>query len=126
MIEWPATQQIAVTELEKHLHLMKPGRTYVFTAKEKRAKRSTGKNSANAHLNGHVQQLCESIGDTDFDSIKDCVKRKAVGMGLPFKTLKNGDILPMRERDSDSFECYLMIEAAHLLAAEEGIFLKEE
>ena len=126
MIEWPATQQIAVTELEKHLHLMKPGRTYVFTAKEKRAKRSTGEASQNHHLNGHIQQICMAIGETDFDSIKDYVKRKAVGMGLPSTTLKNGDILPMRERDSDSFECYLMIEAAHLLAAEEGIFLKEE
>ena len=104
---------------------MKPGRQYRFTMKEKRPRRTTGEKSQNHHLNGHVQQIAMETG-AGFDDIKSYIKREAVAMGYPFVTLANGDILPKSEADSDTAECALLIESAHVVAADNGIILRED
>jgi hypothetical protein len=86
--------------------------------------RTTGKESQNAHLNGHVMQICNETGN-DYDSVKNAVKMLAVeSMGYPYKTI-GGQIVPQRERDASVDECALLIEAAHILAADLGIILQE-
>jgi hypothetical protein len=86
--------------------------------------RTTGKESQNAHLNGHVMQICNETGN-DYDSVKNAVKMLAVeSMGYPYKTI-GGQIVPQRERDCSTDECALLIEAAHILAADLGIILQE-
>lgn len=86
--------------------------------------RTTGKESQNAHLNGHVMQICNETGN-DYDSVKNAVKMLAVeSMGYPYKTI-GGQIVPQRERDCSTDECALLIEAAHVLAADLGIILQE-
>jgi hypothetical protein len=86
--------------------------------------RTTGKESQNAHLNGHVMQICNETGN-DFDSVKDAVKMLAVeNMGYPYKPIA-GRIVPQRERECSTDECAKLIEAAHVLAADLGIILQE-
>ena len=86
--------------------------------------RTTGKDSQNHHLNGHIMQICAETGN-DYDAVKDAVKMLAVStMGYPYKTI-GGQIVPQRERDASVDECALLIEAAHVLAADLGIILKE-
>lgn len=86
--------------------------------------RTTGKDSQNHHLNGHILQICSEIGN-DYDTVKYCVKMIAVEqMGYPYKTVA-GHILPQRERDCSTEECAKLIEAAHILAAELSIILQE-
>lgn len=86
--------------------------------------RTTGKESQNAHLNGHVMQICNETGN-DYDSVKNAVKLLAVeSMGYPYKTI-GGQIVPQRERDCSTDECAKLIEAAHVLAADLGIILQE-
>lgn len=87
--------------------------------------RSTGKGSANHHLNGHIMQICNVTGN-DYDTIKYCVKMIAVEQyGYPYTEVA-GHIVPKRERDCDTRECSMLIEAAHYLAAQIGIILREE
>ena len=86
--------------------------------------RTTGKDSQNHHLNGHIMQICNATGQ-DYETIKYCVKMIAVEqMGYPYKTIA-GHIVPQRERDASVDECALLIEAAHVLAADLGIILQE-
>ena len=86
--------------------------------------RTTGKDSQNHHLNGHIMQICNETGN-DYDTVKNCVKMLAVEqMGYPFKTIA-GHIVPQRESDSSTDECAKLIEAAHVLAAELSIILQE-
>ena len=86
--------------------------------------RTTGKDSQNHHLNGHIMQICAETGN-DYDDVKITVKMLAVStMGYPYKTI-GGQIVPQRERDSSTDECALLIEAAHVLAADLGIILQE-
>ena len=86
--------------------------------------RTTGKDSQNHHLNGHIMQICAETGN-DYDAVKDAIKMLAVStMGYPYKTI-GGQIVPQRERDASVDECALLIEAAHVLAADLGIILKE-
>lgn len=86
--------------------------------------RTTGKDSQNHHLNGHIMQICNETGN-DYDSVKNAVKMIACeNMGYPYKTI-NGYIIPQRERDCSTDECAKLIEAAHLLAADLGIILQE-
>lgn len=86
--------------------------------------RSTGKNSQNHHLNAHIMQICNETGN-DYDTIKDAVKMIAVEkMGYPYKTIA-GKIVPQRERECSTTECALLIEAAHVLAADLEIVLQE-
>lgn len=86
--------------------------------------RTTGEHSQNRHLNSHIMQICNETGN-DFDSVKDAVKMLAVeNMGYPYKTIA-GRIVPQRERECSTTECALLIEAAHILAADLGIILQE-
>lgn len=86
--------------------------------------RTTGVESQNHHLNGHIMQICNETGN-DYESVKAAVKMIAVeNMGYPYKTIA-GQIIPQRERDSSTDECAKLIEAAHLLAADLGIILQE-
>lgn len=86
--------------------------------------RTTGPESQNHHLNGHIMQICEETGN-DYEAVKYCVKMIAVEqMGYPFTTIA-GHVWPKRERNSDTEECGKLIEAAHILAAQMGIILRE-
>ena len=86
--------------------------------------RTTGKDSQNHHLNGHIMQICNATGQ-DYDTIKYCVKMIAVEqMGYPYKTIA-GHIVPQPESGSSTDECALLIEAAHILAAQLSIILQE-
>ena len=86
--------------------------------------RTTGKDSQNHHLNGHILQICNETGN-DYDTVKDAVKQLAVEvMGYPYKTI-GGRIVPQRERECSTDECAKLIEAAHVIAADLGIILQE-
>lgn len=94
------------------------------TIEPPKKQRSTGIFSQNHHLNGHIMQICGATGN-DYDTIKYCVKMKAIeAYGYPFETVC-GQIIPKPEHECDTTECAKLIEAAHILAAEEGIFLQE-
>ena len=86
--------------------------------------RTTGKDSQNHHLNGHIMQICNATGQ-DYETIKYCVKMIAVEqMGYPYKTIA-GHIVPQPESESSTDECAKLIEAAHVLAAQLSIILQE-
>ena len=86
--------------------------------------RTTGKDSQNHHLNGHIMQICNETGNS-YDVIKYCVKMIAVEqLGYPYKTIA-GHIVPQPESESSTDECALLIEAAHILAAQLSIILQE-
>lgn len=93
--------------------------------------RSTGANSQNHHLNGHIQQICEVTGN-DFNDIKNYVKMQSLKRGYPVKFANGaprlsfkGDPIPISESDSSSVECGYLIEEVHILASELGIELRE-
>lgn len=87
--------------------------------------RTTGDGSQNHHLNGHIMQICVETGN-DYDAIKNAVKMIAVEqMGYPYTDF-HGVITPKSESESSTDECAKLIEAAHILAADLGIILKEE
>jgi hypothetical protein len=89
-----------------------------------RKPRTTGDESQNHHLNGHIAQLCQYTGD-EFDDIKMEIKRRAIKRGYPFRTDSFGNVVPQSEADSSTVECALLIEEAHDVAAFLNIKLKE-
>ena len=96
----------------------------LVTLQPPRRPRTTGADSQNHHLSGHIMAICNETGN-DYDSVKNAVKMLAVeSMGYPYKTI-GGQIVPQRERDCSTDECALLIEAAHVLAADLGIILQE-
>ena len=102
----------------------KYGDYVLVTMQPPKRPRTTGNDSQNHHLNGHIMQICAETGN-DYDAVKDAVKMLAVStMGYPYKTI-GGQIVPQRERDASVDECALLIEAAHVLAADLGIILQE-
>lgn len=91
--------------------------------------RTTGKNSQNAHLNGHIQQICEDTGN-GFDIVKSVVKDRAIEMGYPMldgicKYNMIGLKMGQSEADASIEECAILIDAVHILADELNIRLKE-
>lgn len=87
--------------------------------------RTTGKGSQNHHLNGHIMQICNETGN-DHETIKYCIKMIAVEqLGYSFETVA-GHVIPKPERECDTEECGKLIEAAHILAAQIGLILREE
>ena len=87
--------------------------------------RTTGDGSQNHHLNGHIMQICAETGN-DYDVVKNAVKMIAVEqIGYPYTDF-HGVITPKGESESSTDECAKLIEAAHMLAADLGIILKEE
>ena len=96
----------------------------LITMQPPKRPRSTGKDSQNHHLNGHIMQICNETGN-DYETVKTAIKMLAVeNMGYPYKTIA-GQIVPQRESDSSTDECAKLIEAAHILAAELEIILQE-
>ena len=86
--------------------------------------RTTGENSQNHHLNGHIMQICNGTGSS-YNAVKDEIKRIATEeMGYPYEEI-NGHIHPIGESESSTDECAKLIEAAHVLAADLGIILQE-
>lgn len=86
--------------------------------------RTTGKDSQNHHLNGHIMQIC-NYTCAGYSAVKDEVKRIAVeNMGYPYEII-NGHIHPQGESDCSTEDCAKLIEAAHILAADLGIILQE-
>lgn len=86
--------------------------------------RTTGKGSQNHHLNGHIMQICNATGN-DYETIKYCIKMIAVEqLGYPFETIA-GHVVPKRERDCNTEEGAMLIEASHILAAQLRITLRE-
>ena len=87
--------------------------------------RTTGDGSQNHHLNGHIMQICAETGN-DYEAVKNAVKMLAVEqMGYPYTDF-HGVITPKSESESSTDECAKLIEAAHILAADLGIILKED
>ena len=90
-----------------------------------RKPRTTGPGSQNHHLNGHIMQLCQATGN-DYDTIKYCVKMTAVEqLGFPYTEVA-GHIIPKAERETSTEECAKLIEAAHIMAANLGLVLRED
>ena len=108
----------------KYKQGLKEGQFVRLTAEIWRKKRSTGPWSQNHHCNGHCQQISESTGQ-DFATVKAMAKIQAMDMGYPFTTYKDR-VIPKSEADCDTAECALLIEAAHMIAADLGIILQEE
>lgn len=99
-----------------------------------RKRRSLGPKSQNKHINGHIQQICSELG-ISFDETKLFVKSQAVDMGYPILEDEKG--MPVRhpffgwvmgisEADADVHEAKILIDAAHMVAAQHGIALIEE
>ena len=102
----------------------KYGDFVLITMQPPKRPRTTGKDSQNHHLNGHIMQICNETGN-DYETVKTAIKMLAVeNMGYPYKTIA-GQIVPQRESDSSTDECAKLIEAAHILAAELEIILQE-
>ena len=96
----------------------------LLTMQPPKKPRTTGKDSQNHHLNGHIMQICNETGN-DYETVKTAVKMLAVeNMGYPYKTIA-GQIVPQRESDCSTDECAKLIEAAHMLAADLEIILQE-
>ena len=118
----PAARANIRRELEKCIE--KSNGYALLTIQPPKRPRTTGANSQNHHLNGHILQICNSTGNS-YDAVKNEVKRIAVEeMNYPYE-LVNGHIQPQGESESSVEECALLIEASHVLAADLGIILIE-
>ena len=97
----------------------------LVTVQPPKRPRTTGDGSQNHHLNGHIMQICAETGN-DYETVKNAVKMLAVEqMGYPYTDF-HGVITPKGESESSTEECAKLIEAAHLLAADLGIVLRED
>ena len=102
----------------------KYGDFVLVTMQPPKRPRTTGPDSQNHHLNGHIMQIVNETGN-NYEVVKYCVKMIAVEqMGYPYKTIA-GHIIPQPESESSTDECAKLIEAAHMLAADQGIILQE-
>ena len=108
----------------KYKQGLREGQFVRLTAEIWRKKRSTGPWSQNHHFFGHCQQISESTGQ-DMPTVKAMAKIQAVDMGYPFITYKDR-IIPQSEADCSTVESTLLIEAAHMIAADLGIILQVE
>ena len=96
----------------------------LVTIQPPKCPRTTGENSQNHHLNGHIMQICNKTKNS-YNAVKDEIKRIATEeMGYPYEEI-NGHIHPIGESESSTDECAKLIEAAHVLAADLGIILQE-
>ena len=96
----------------------------LVTIQPPKHRRTTGEHSQNHHLNGHIMQICNETKNS-YNAVKNEIKRIATEeMGYPYEEI-NGHIHPIGESESSTDECALLIEAAHVLAADLGIILQE-
>lgn len=86
--------------------------------------RTTGEGSQSAHFHGHIRQIAFETGNT-FDDVKQAIKiRAAEDMKYPCSVIL-GKTIPQSEADATTEEESILIEMAHLVAAENGIILTE-
>ena len=96
----------------------------LLTLESPKRPRTTGANSQNHHLNGHIMQICAETGN-GYDAVKNAVKMLAVEqMEYPYTDF-HGVITPKGESECSTDECAKLIEAAHVLAADLGLILRE-
>lgn len=83
------------------------------------------------HINGHVSTIARETGETR-QHVKDEIKHRALDMGYPILYIDGveqkdtyGRTAGISERDASAEEASMLIEAAHILAAELGIVLEE-
>lgn len=108
------------------------GNAELVVRKPKR-KRSTGKNSQNAHINVHIQQLATETGQP-FGDIKEYCKSRAIDMGYPLLLKDDGTPalnlwgMPrgISESDAEVEDAIKLIDSVHQLAAEQNVILREE
>lgn len=87
--------------------------------------RSTGPQSQNHHINGHITQIAMETGNS-FNAVKMELKYMAADRGKwKWETLPNGSRHLGSEADATVEEAAELIECAHQLAAELGITLVE-
>lgn len=125
MIEFTATAQTLPQQVAIHKQRMKQGRIYRVELKEMRAGRTTGWQSQNHHINGHIQQICEETGNS-FSTVKEYMKEQAIDMGYPTETLPDGSVRPKSEAVINTKEAGYLIDTIHRFAAEWGYILREE
>ena len=69
-------------------------------------------------------QICRQTGRS-YDAVKNKIKMIAVEtMGYPYEDFR-GVITPKGERDCNTEECAMLIEATYMLGADLGIIFKE-
>ena len=120
----PKAYEQDVLFLTQHKRVEKTSQLHVRIAIPRKP-RSTGPFSQSHHFNGHIQQICIHTGDS-FDDCKMHVKREAVGMGYPMHTDSFGNMVPNSESEASTDECAILIEAAHMVASDLGVILREE
>ena len=86
--------------------------------------RTTGWRSQNHRFNGFCQVIAAETGN-DFDTVKQCVKYRALSRGYPGNTDFDGRLIPQSEADASVEECTLLIEEVEQLGAELDIALPE-
>ena len=86
--------------------------------------RSTGRRSQNHRLNGYCQIIAFETGN-EFDTVKMCVKRRAIKRGYPFETDFDGEVVPKSEARNSVEDCMLLIEEVQQLGDELEIILPE-
>lgn len=87
-------------------------------------KRSTGEESQNHHINGHIQQICTETGNS-FSAVKERMKELAIDRGYPIETLPDGSAKPKSETQINTKEAGYLIDTIHQFAVEWGINLEE-
>ena len=100
-----------------------PDDVYDVTIERPRLRRTTGPGSQNHHLNGHIQQIANEIGD-NFDSVKLAIKFEARSLNYPGKDVA-GHWIPQSEKECNTEECAILIDTTHRIAAFLGVILDE-
>jgi hypothetical protein len=87
--------------------------------------RSTGAGSQCNHFHGHCQQIASATGNS-MTAVKSGIKWRAVD-DVEYPVIEDiaGHAVPKSESDCSTYESYLLIEMAHVVAAELGIILIE-
>ncbi len=99
------------------------GKPAFVTVERYHKRRTTGPWSQNHHINGHIGQIAHHTGHS-FDEVKAAVKMEATALGYPMVQLF-GRMVPKSEAECNTVEAGYLIEAAHKLAGELDIVLKE-
>ena len=130
----PAPYAAAVNELIAYQTRERraPNRYFSLVLDTPKKPRTTGERSQNTHFNGHCREVAEELG-IDLEHVRYKAKCVAMAMGYPEKRTPEGNVVldlddqvvPMPEREANTAEAAILIEAIHLIAAEMGIFLKE-
>jgi hypothetical protein len=87
--------------------------------------RTTGERSQNHAINGYCQQIAVETGQ-DFETVKQAMKRMAIGAGYPFRTeAMTGEVIPFSESEIDSTQAAVLIQTIKRFAAEYQIRLRD-